>query len=78
MGTYYFHLIGAKTISDPDGVELSDVTAARVHALTVARELSANANQFLGHSWSDWTLSVTDESGRRVLSFPMNDIGGSA
>ena len=44
MPMYYFHLQDDDTITDTEGTDLADLAAARVHAVGVARELTANSD----------------------------------
>ena len=70
MGRYFFDLRLVDTIADDEGTELPDAASAKSHALEVARELTRNSDSYLGHAWSCWSLSVRDEWGKQILSFP--------
>lgn len=74
MPKYFFQLSDTDTVADNEGVELADTTAARDHAYVVAGELMANDSAgMLNHDWPEWTMTVTDDKGREILSFPMAD-----
>ena len=73
MPMYYFHLRDKETIHDVDGTELADTGAARDHADVVAKELKFKNDAFLDEGWSKWTMTVHDDDGLEVFSFPMAD-----
>ena len=75
MPLFFFHLRDDKTLADIDGTDLADVSAARAHAAGVARELMFNSTGLLHQEWSDWTMSVQDDAGTELFSFPLMDIG---
>jgi hypothetical protein len=75
MPTYYFHLRDKETIADAFGTDLADVTAARAHAVGVARELMFNSRGILQRRWADWTMLVTDDTGTELFSFTLSDFG---
>ena len=75
MPMYYFHLYDDETIVDSDGTDLIDVGAAREHAVGVARELTANSTGFLDQRWSEWTMSVHDDTGLELFSLALKDFG---
>ena len=75
MAMYYFHLEDDETIVDSDGTDLVNIAAARQHAAAVARELTANSAGFLDQRWSEWTMSVHDDSGVELFSLPLSDFG---
>ena len=78
MPVFYFHLRDDQTIADTDGTDLADISAARTHAAGVARELMFNSSGLLHRQWSAWTMSVQDDAGQEVFSFPLGDgIGNS-
>ena len=76
MSVYRFQLNGPETAADPDGVELPNDIAARAYAIGVARELTFKRDQYLGHGWSAWTMSVSDDGGSEILSFPLAPFAG--
>ena len=75
MAMYYFHLEDDETIVDSDGTDLVNTAAAREHAAAVARELTENSTGFLDERWSEWTMSVHDDSGVELFSLPLSDFG---
>ena len=73
MPMYYFCLCSNDDVSDVDGTELPDLDAARHHAGQVARELMFNRDGMLQRSWSQWSMSVRDSTGRELMSFALMD-----
>jgi hypothetical protein len=74
MARFFFHFSSKQNlVRDPNGRELEDVSAAYQHALL----LMEKSIVLLSHEvdWRGWSISVSDASGRRVLSvlFPMSD-----
>jgi len=74
MPLYYFHVRNGDTLADVDGTELSDETAARAHAKTVANELMFRRDGMLDRKWSDLSMTVHDEDGVELFSFPFTDV----
>jgi len=64
MPRYFFHLsFGQRIVSDEEGVELPNRSAARDEALAVVRDLT---NPEIGGNsgrWASWFLHVADERG---------------
>lgn len=58
---------------DHDGDELADVTAAREHALTVARDLIARGRNESIRDWMVCSFEITDEQDQPVLTVPFSD-----
>jgi hypothetical protein len=74
MPLYYFNLLdGSGGISDPDGTDLADRTAAEGHARAVVLELMAHVEVSTRH----WLLEVCDESGRKLFQVPFVKIDQS-
>lgn len=73
MPMYYFHLYNNETIKDADGTELADVTAARAHAIVVARELTFNSSEISDQAWSAWTMRVHDRHDIELFSLLLSD-----
>jgi CRP-like cAMP-binding protein len=73
MSMYYFHLSNDRKVPDVDGTDLSDRSAARTHAFGVARELMFRSKGMLDHDWSQWRMSVQDDGGNELFSFPLTD-----
>ncbi|MBQ0819076.1 hypothetical protein KBI52_02280 [Microvirga sp. HBU67558] len=68
----YFHLVHMhERIIDEAGIEVSDVEAAHYQALKAIQELrqEGEADEV---DWSGWQLEVVDESGKVLLSIPLN------
>ena len=66
MARYYFHVRrDGQLIRDEEGVDLSDISAAKQEALKGARELLADAIKTGRRTVPD-ALVVTDEAGREV------------
>ena len=71
MPKFYF------SISDDtilEGTELPDLDAARQHARTVLHELMIHRETMLGQPWRNWVMTVNNERGEKVLSFPIGDV----
>lgn len=58
---------------DHEGDELADVTAAREHALTVARDLIARGRNEMIRDWMVCSFEIVDEQGQLVLTVPFSD-----
>jgi hypothetical protein len=74
MPMFYFHLSDNGTLPDVDGTDLSDLSAARTHAFSVVRELMFGSQGMLNHDWPQWRMSVHDDGGNELFSFPLLDI----
>ena len=74
MRRYFFDLRLVDTIVDDEGIELTDDTSAKKHALEVAQDLTRNTDGYLGHQWSCWTIRVRDESDRQLFSIPLMSV----
>jgi hypothetical protein len=72
MARYYFSIRNGERFEDVDGLELSDVEAARAEALGLARDLMRLRND--RKDWSGWSIRVTDEQHAFVLELPFADI----
>src|SRR3954470_24470215 len=60
MPSFHFHMRACGTIHrDPDGTELPDLAAARVHATSVAEELMRHAGGAARH----WSMCVEEARG---------------
>jgi hypothetical protein len=73
MPMYYFHLYDHALLTDEDGTDLIDLTAARDHAAGVARELTFKSADFMDQAWSNWTMRVHDHEGTELFSLAMSD-----
>jgi hypothetical protein len=59
---YFFHISdGNSEFKDEEGQDFLSPEAARVHAATVARELAADAEDYLR-----FTVFVVDENGNKI------------
>jgi hypothetical protein len=68
----YFHLLkGTEAIRDEDGIEVSDVAAARAEALKTIREMRS-AEDRAPPDWTGWKLAVADESGALLFSLDVD------
>jgi uncharacterized protein DUF6894 len=63
---FYFKLTDGRIVEEVEGLELSDLPAAREEAMGLARDLARG--QILGRNWSKWTVIVTDGTGHEVLA----------
>jgi hypothetical protein len=65
MPRYFFHLrFGQLVLSDEEGIELSNRTAARDEALAVVRDLADPEIEGSRRRWAGWFLQVEDEQGQ--------------
>ena len=63
MGRYYFHIRdGRNVIPGEEGMELSDIYAARVEAHASADDLANEAIRE-GSSVAAWVIEIADEAG---------------
>jgi hypothetical protein len=70
---YFFHIQGVADSCDDEGLELPDMEAVRHEAIEGAREiLSEEAG--VGRDRADWTMLVTDETGKTVLRLPFSEV----
>jgi len=70
----YFNLIdGYERILDVDGIEVSTLEQARLQAVKAIEEL-LEEDDGIAEDWRSWTLEVTNEDGRVLLSIPLNGI----
>jgi hypothetical protein len=61
---YYFHLHNDVDASDPDGVELPSVEAARMVALHHARFTAAESIKDMGHFVGDHRIDIESDNGQ--------------
>ena len=72
MPFYHFHLTdGVRAFRDRNGVELHDLEAAHIYALTKAQAVMHYDRS--GEDWSHWAFKITDEKGADALTVPFAD-----
>jgi hypothetical protein len=70
---FYFHLTnGEDVIGDEVGAPAADVHAAVSYALEAIEQLRAEDPSVVAE-WLGWTLEVTDEMGRIIETFSLDD-----
>ena len=68
----YFHLQnGTETIRDEDGIDVSDLDAAKAEALNTIQDIR-DEQDGQPHDWSAWKLAVVDGSGALLLSLNLD------
>jgi hypothetical protein len=72
MPRYYFHLYNDVVTTDDEGVELSDLAAAREHAIEEARVMVCESVK-KGHVNLEHRVTVTDETGANVLAITFRE-----
>ena len=77
MSRYFFNLRHrpgpAGLAVDPEGDELSDLSAAREHALFMARDLIARTRTDVIRDWFVCSFEVEDEDAQVLLTVPFSD-----
>ena len=72
MPRYYFHLHNGHALeSDPDGMELPSIEAARSEALRVCRELREGAPDLFRNGLA---FEITDKAGLVLLAVSCTDL----
>jgi Domain of unknown function (DUF6894) len=69
MPRYYFHVEDHRTTLDADGVELSDIAAARQEALQAAGDMLRNGAGTSVWDGKPFRMWVTDQPGGRGKTF---------
>ncbi len=66
---FFFHVRDGQDLPDTEGTELPDVAAARTKVLRTSGKM-LRGNKGAAEFWSgdNWTMTVTDEVGRPVLT----------
>jgi len=72
MPLFYFHIQDEVEISDPEGTELSDVTAVREYAVNCARSLLSQ-DVLKGEFNIFRRFEITDKSGAPVMTCPFTE-----
>ena len=77
MPRYFFNLrfgqSGDKLAVDPEGEELADLDAARVRALSAARDLIANTRSYAVRDWFTCSFEIEDQDAQLLLTVPFSD-----
>jgi hypothetical protein len=77
MPLYFFnvrHRPGPAGLAvDPEGEAHAGVTAAREHALSMARIMIARERHTMIRDWMVCSFEIMDEAGQRVLVVPFSD-----
>ena len=58
---------------DQEGEVLADVNAARAHALSEARQMSARDRLTMIRDWMDCAFEITDDAGTLLLTVPFSE-----
>lgn len=70
MGRFYFHLrMGEKVITDQEGSDCLDISAARLEALVAARDILADAIRS-GNDDAPEAFVIADSEGRELATVP--------
>ena len=72
MPHYYFNLYNERTVADPEGTDLPDLSAVRNHAVADVRELMAEGVK-KGRINFNHRIEVADQCGRLVLTVPFSE-----
>jgi len=66
---YFFHVRDGRDFPDDEGSEFPDLDAARAEAIRASGEM-LRGNNGTAEFWSgdDWTMNVTDGTGKAVLT----------
>jgi Domain of unknown function (DUF6894) len=76
MRRFYFHLrAGDELVPDEEGIDLSDLSAARREAIEAARELLAEAIKD-GRAEVPEAFVIADEEGREIDTVPLSGSAG--
>ena len=70
MPRFYFHLIGTREITDPNGEDLPNTEAGVLHAYAVAKDLARNRTDA---SIADQAIRILNESGQEVDRVRLRD-----
>ena len=66
MPRYHFHVHNDVDAADEEGEEFSNLEAAKVSAITNARELMSNEVKYMGRLTLSHSIEITDELGVRL------------
>jgi hypothetical protein len=69
MPRYFFNVHDSRDYPDNEGMELPDLAAVRAEAIRSSGEMLRESKD-VADFWSgdDWTMNVTDEAGKTVLT----------
>jgi hypothetical protein len=69
MPRYFFHVHDGQDLPDTEGTELPNVAAAQSEAIRASGDMLSNHKGSAGF-WAgeDWTMNVTDATGRSLLT----------
>jgi hypothetical protein len=71
MGKFYFHLrMGEEVITDQEGSDCLDISAARLEALVAARQILADAIRS-GNDDTPEAFVIADSEGRELATVPL-------
>jgi len=70
---YFFHIEGMTQSSDSEGLELPDLEAVRSEAIEGVREILSES-ALAGRDRTDWTMLVTDATGKTVFRLPFSEV----
>ena len=68
MPRYFFHIDNGAFAPDQVGVELQDLTAARIEAVRAAGEMINTASESFWEHQTPWDMHVTDEGGQLLFT----------
>jgi len=72
MSRYFFHIQGSRDYVDTDGVDLTDLEAARMEALRIIRELMIDNTMDDLWSGGECVMTVTDDAARSLFSIRLS------
>lgn len=77
MPRYFFNLRyrpgPSGLATDEEGDDLADLSAAREHALFVARDMIERTRTEIVREWMVCSFEIKDEAGEHVLTIPFSD-----
>ncbi len=68
MPRYFFNVHDGRDYPDDEGTELPDLATVRAEALRSSGEMLRDSKGAGFWSGDDWTMNVTDEAGKTVLT----------
>ena len=71
MPRYMFHIVGSdQTFVDDEGMDLSDLNAAKEEARKDAHDFMKARFERLGGDWSKWAIEICDTDGALLATMP--------